>query len=90
MKKLLGVEVPPRAAALRVLLTELQRIASHLVWIGTQGMDLGAISVFLYALREREKLLDIFELCSGARMMASYFRVAVARSPAACACCASE
>ena len=73
VEKLLGVEVPPRAAALRVLLTELQRIASHLVWLGTQGMDLGAVSVFLYALREREKLLDIFELCSGARMMASYF-----------------
>src|SRR5438874_797161 len=73
VEKLLDVEVPPRAACIRVLLTELTRINSHLVWIGTQGMDLGAISTFLYALREREKLLDIFELCSGARMMASYF-----------------
>ncbi|MCA1554019.1 MAG: NADH dehydrogenase (quinone) subunit D [Chloroflexi bacterium] len=73
VEKLLDIEVPPRAACLRVLLTELTRINSHLVWLGTQGMDLGAISTFLYALREREKLLDIFELVSGARMMASYF-----------------
>ncbi|MEP7199715.1 MAG: NADH dehydrogenase (quinone) subunit D [Chloroflexota bacterium] len=73
VEKLLGVEAPPRAACIRVLLTELQRIASHLVWVGTQGMDLGAVSVFLYAIRERERLLDIFELCSGARMMGSYF-----------------
>lgn len=75
IEKLLGVEPPPRAACIRVILTELTRINSHLVWIGTQGMDLGAISTFLYALREREKLLDIFELVSGARMMASYFWV---------------
>ncbi len=75
VEKLLDVEVPPRAQCIRIILTELTRINSHLVWIGTQGMDLGAISVFLYALREREKLLDIFELCSGARMMASYFWV---------------
>jgi NADH-quinone oxidoreductase subunit D len=73
VEKLLGVEAPPRAQVLRVILTELQRIASHLVWLGTQGMDLGAVSTFLYGVREREKLLDIFELCSGARMMASYF-----------------
>ncbi|MBI3734346.1 MAG: NADH-quinone oxidoreductase subunit D [Chloroflexi bacterium] len=75
VEKLLGVEAPPRAQVIRVILAELQRVSSHLVWLGTQGMDLGAISVFLYALREREKLLDIFELCSGARMMASYFWV---------------
>ncbi len=73
VEKLLDVEVPPRAACIRVILTELTRINSHLVWIGSQGMDLGAISTFLYALREREMLLDIFELCSGARMMSSYF-----------------
>jgi NADH-quinone oxidoreductase subunit D len=73
VEKLLGVAAPPRAQVIRVILVELQRIASHLVWLGTQGMDLGAVSTFLYGVREREKLLDIFELCSGARMMASYF-----------------
>jgi NADH-quinone oxidoreductase subunit D len=73
VEKLLGIEAPPRATCIRVLLTELQRIASHLVWLGSQGMDLGAVSTFLYTIREREKLLDIFELVSGARMMGSYF-----------------
>ena len=73
VEKLLGVEAPPRAQVIRVILTELQRIASHLVWLGTQGMDLGAVSIFLYAIREREELLDIFEMCTGARMMGSYF-----------------
>ncbi|MBI5877650.1 MAG: NADH dehydrogenase (quinone) subunit D [Chloroflexi bacterium] len=73
VEKLLGIEAPPRATCIRVLLTELQRIASHLVWLGSQGMDLGAVSTFLYTIRERELLLDIFESVSGARMMASYF-----------------
>jgi NADH dehydrogenase subunit D (EC 1.6.5.3) len=58
-----------------VLLVELQRIASHLVWLGTHALDLAAMSVFLYAFREREQILDIFELVSGARMMTSYFRI---------------
>jgi NADH-quinone oxidoreductase subunit D len=75
VEKLLGCEVPERATVARVLLVELQRIASHLVWLGTHALDLAAMSVFLYGFREREQILDIFELVSGARMMTSYFRV---------------
>jgi NADH-quinone oxidoreductase subunit D len=75
VETLLGCEVPPRAVTARVLLTELTRIASHLVWLGTHALDLAAMSVFLYGFREREQILDIFELVSGARMMTSYFRV---------------
>lgn len=74
VEKLVGLDVPPRAQALRVILAELQRISSHLVWVGTFGLDLAAMSMFLYAFRERERLLDIFELCSGQRMMTTYFR----------------
>ena len=74
VEKLVGLDVPPRAQALRVILTELQRIASHLVWLGTSGLDLAAMSVFLYCFREREIILDIFELVSGQRMMVTYFR----------------
>ena len=72
VEKLLGIEIPERAMYARVILTELQRIASHLVWLGTSALDLGAQSVFLYCFREREIILDIFELCSGVRMMTSY------------------
>ena len=72
VEKLLGVEVPPKAQYARVVLAELQRIASHLVWLGSSALDLGAQSVFLYCFRERELILDIFELCSGVRMMTSY------------------
>jgi NADH-quinone oxidoreductase subunit D len=72
VEKLLGVEAPPRAQYARVVLAELQRIASHLVWLGSSALDLGAQSVFLYCFRERELILDIFELCSGVRMMTSY------------------
>ncbi|MBO9363912.1 MAG: NADH-quinone oxidoreductase subunit D [Roseiflexus sp.] len=75
VEKLLGCEVPERATIARVLLVELQRIASHLVWLGTHALDLAAMSVFLYTFREREQILDIFELVSGARMMTSYFRI---------------
>ncbi|HEY3228982.1 MAG TPA: NADH dehydrogenase (quinone) subunit D [Roseiflexaceae bacterium] len=75
VETMLGCEVPPRAVTARVLLTELTRIASHLVWLGTHALDLAAMSVFLYGFREREQILDIFELVSGARMMTSYFRV---------------
>ncbi|MGQ9612026.1 NADH dehydrogenase (quinone) subunit D [Chloroflexus sp.] len=75
VEKLLDVEIPDRAQIARVLLTELQRISSHLVWLGTHALDLAAMSVFLYAFREREQILDIFELVSGARMMTSYFRI---------------
>src|SRR5579859_6361426 len=72
VEKLLNLEVPERAVYARVILAELQRIASHLVWLGSSALDLGAQSVFLYCFRERELILDIFELCSGVRMMTSY------------------
>jgi NADH-quinone oxidoreductase subunit D len=75
VEKLLGCEIPVKAQVVRVLLTELQRISSHLVWLGTHALDLAAMSLFLYGFREREQILDIFELVSGARMMTSYFRV---------------
>lgn len=74
VEKLVGLDVPPRAQAVRVILTELQRIASHLVWLGTHALDLAAMSVFLYCFREREMILDVLEMCSGQRMMTSYFR----------------
>jgi NADH-quinone oxidoreductase subunit D len=73
VEKLLGIEaVPEKAMVARVALVELQRIASHLVWLGTHALDLGAMSMFLYCFRERELILDIFELCSGVRLMTSY------------------
>ncbi len=75
VEKLLGLEVPKRAQYIRVLLTELTRIASHLVWLGTHALDLGAMSVFLYCFREREEILNIFEMVAGQRMMTSYFRI---------------
>ena len=75
VEKLLDLEIPPRAQWIRVLLTELTRIGSHLVWLGTHAIDLGAMSVFLYCFREREDVLRIFEMVSGQRMMTSYFRV---------------
>jgi NADH-quinone oxidoreductase subunit D len=74
-EKLLGLEIPPRAQWIRVLLNELTRINSHLVWLGTHALDIGAMSVFLYCFREREDLLRIFEMVSGQRMMTSYFRI---------------
>ena len=74
VEKLMDVQVPPRAQVLRVLLTELQRIASHLVWLGTHSADLASQSVLFYCFREREKILSIFEMISGQRMMTSYFR----------------
>ena len=74
VEKLVDLDVPPRAQALRVILVELQRIASHLVWLGTSGLDLAAMSMFLYCFREREQILDIFELVSGQRMMTTYLR----------------
>lgn len=75
VEKLLGLEIPPMAQWMRVMLTELTRISSHLVWLGTHAIDIGAMSVFLYCFREREDLLRIFEMFSGQRMMTSYFRV---------------
>jgi NADH-quinone oxidoreductase subunit D len=74
VEKLVDLDVPPRAQGLRVILTELQRIASHLVWIGTHALDLAAMSMFMYTFREREVILDILELVSGQRMMTTYFR----------------
>jgi NADH-quinone oxidoreductase subunit D len=75
VEKLLGLEIPERAQVLRVLLNELTRIQSHLVWLGTHAMDIGALTVFLYCFREREDLLRIFESFAGQRMMTSYFRI---------------
>ena len=75
VEKLLGLEAPKRAQYIRVLLTELTRLNSHLVWLGTHAMDLGATSVMLYCFREREEILKIFEMVSGQRMMTSYFRI---------------
>src|SRR5512133_45861 len=74
VEKLVDLDVPERALVLRVILTELERVNSHLVWIGTFGLDLAAMSMFLYAFRERESILDIKELISGQRMMTTYFR----------------
>jgi NADH-quinone oxidoreductase subunit D len=75
VEKLLGLEIPERAQYLRVLFNELTRIQSHLVWLGTHAMDIGALTVFLYCFREREQLLRIFEAVAGQRMMTSYVRV---------------
>ena len=75
VEKLLGLEIPPRAQWLRVMMNELTRINSHLVWLGTHAMDIGAMTVFLYCFREREDVLRLFEAISGQRMMTSYFRV---------------
>ena len=75
VEKLLGIEPPARVQAIRVLLTELTSISSHAVWMGTHAIDLGALTVFWYTFREREKILSIYEQVSGARMTASYFRV---------------
>jgi NADH-quinone oxidoreductase subunit D len=74
-EKLLDVEAPPRAQAVRVLLTELTRISSHCVWLGTHALDIGAMTVFFYCFREREKVLSIYDQVCGARLTASYFRV---------------
>ena len=74
LEKMLDLDVPPRAQAIRVILAELQRIASHLVWLGTSALDVAAMSVFLYGFREREIILDILELVSGQRMMTTYIR----------------
>jgi NADH-quinone oxidoreductase subunit D len=75
VEKLLELEIPDKAQWIRVLLTELTRINSHLIWLGTHAMDIGALTVFLYTFREREEILKIFEMVSGQRMMTSYFRI---------------
>jgi len=74
VEKLVGIDVPQRAQYLRVILMELTRMNSHLVWLGTHALDIGAMSVFLYCMREREMILDVYEAVSGARMMSSFIR----------------
>ncbi len=75
VEKIAGIEVPEKAKYIRVILTELQRIASHLLWLGTHAMDIGAVTIFLYAFREREEILKIFENYFGARLTANAFRI---------------
>jgi NADH-quinone oxidoreductase subunit D len=75
VEKMLGIEVPEKVKFARVLLTELTRLNSHLVWLGTHALDIGAMSMVLYTFREREMLLDVYEAVSGQRMMSTYFRV---------------
>ncbi len=75
VEKLLGLEIPERAQVIRVLMCELQRITSHLVWLGTHALDIGAMTVFFYCFREREKILNLIEAASGGRLTPSYFRI---------------
>jgi NADH-quinone oxidoreductase subunit D len=75
VERLLGIEAPPRAQTIRVMVCELNRIASHLVWLATGGLELGAVSVMLYGFRERETILDIFEAITGLRMNHAYIRI---------------
>ncbi|WP_428603841.1 NADH-quinone oxidoreductase subunit D [Sedimenticola sp.] len=75
VEKLLGVEVPLRAKYIRTMFDEITRILNHLMWLGTHALDVGAMTVFLYAFREREDLMDCYEAVSGARMHAAYYRV---------------
>src|SRR6266496_3485229 len=75
VERLLGVEAPERAALIRILVCELNRITSHLVWLATSGLELGAVSVMLYGFREREVLMDVFESVTGLRMNHSYIRI---------------
>ncbi len=74
VEKLLGLEIPPMAQWMRVMLCELQRLSSHLVWLGTHAMDVGAMTPYFYTFREREEILKVFEMFSGQRMMTSYIR----------------
>ena len=75
VEKLLQIEIPERAQWLRVMMTELSRLNSHLVWLGTHALDIGAMSIFFYCFREREEILRILEMFSGQRMMTSYIRI---------------
>ena len=75
VEKLLDLEIPPKAQWMRVMLSELSRLNSHLIWLGTHAMDIGALTVFLYTFREREEILRLFEAVSGQRMMTSYIRI---------------
>src|SRR4026209_926045 len=75
VEKLLGIEVPERVRHIRVLIAELQRLMSHLVWLGTHGLEIGAVSVMMYCFREREQLLNVNEMLAGFRMVPSYIRI---------------
>lgn len=75
VEKLMGVEVPERAETIRIIMAELTRLESHLVWIACHALDIGAMTVFIYAFRERETIMEIYELISGARMTSNFFRV---------------
>ncbi len=75
VERLLDIEVPKKVKFARVCLTELTRVISHLVWVGTHALDIGAMSMLLYAFRERELILDLYEACAGQRMMSTYFRI---------------
>src|SRR6195256_5746930 len=74
IEKLLGIDIPIRAKYIRVLFDEITRVLNHLMWIGSHALDVGAMAVFLYAFREREDLMDVYEAVSGARMHAAYYR----------------
>src|SRR5678809_1705937 len=74
IERLIGVEVPLRAQYIRVMFDEITRILNHLLWLGSHGLDIGAMTVFLYCFREREDLMDVYEAVSGARMHAAYYR----------------
>src|SRR6201995_3164055 len=74
IEKMLGIEVPVRAQYIRVMFDEVTRVLNHLMWIGAHALDVGAMAVFLYAFREREDLMDVYEAVSGARMHAAYYR----------------
>src|SRR5215207_1628985 len=75
VEKLLGIDIPERAQVIRVLMCELQRIGSHMVWLGTHALDIGAMTVFFYCFRQRERILNLIEAASGERMTPSYFRI---------------
>ncbi|MCP4704761.1 MAG: NADH-quinone oxidoreductase subunit D, partial [candidate division Zixibacteria bacterium] len=75
VEKLLDIDVPEKVQYARICLTELTRVISHLVWVGTHALDIGAMSMLLYAFRERELILDLYEACAGQRMMSTYFRI---------------
>jgi len=82
VEKLMGIEVPPRADYLRTIVAELSRISSHLLWLATHAADIGAVTVLLYCLREREVVLDLFELLTGARLTVSYVNIGGVRREA--------
>src|SRR5215212_6697197 len=75
VEKLLGIETPQRVKDIRILIAELQRLMSHLVWLGTHGLEIGAVSVMMYCFREREQLLNVNEMLAGFRMFPSYIRI---------------